>query len=508
MDFSQKLDFMMNLTKTTNIMLARHISLDASHISRLRTGSRRPAKNADYIRSMAAYFAKHCRGREQLEVITATINKTTEANGEMMKPEELIRFWLCAEEQNGLKPIGLFLDNLSKLNFRKMPTAGATQVFQHVAPAADMTEIFYGTEGKREAVAAFLSEIITQEVPRTLLLFSEENFDWLTENREFAVVWASLLQQVLMKGNRIKIIHNISRHLDEMLAGISEWVPIYMTGMVEPYYYPKTRDGIFQRTIFIAPGIAAVLSTSVTGRTSKTANYFVRDKKAVDAAVAEFNDYFELCKPLLHVFRAGNTDGLIKTLKDFSEDPANTIIKSSALSIMTMPEEAAAESCRCLPEADCAAMLENHRIRIQQFNMLIGQQQFHEIIKMPDFEKLRQGKLKIIASDFLLRKDIYYTMETFKRHLEHMISLLKLHDNYHVYIDEVEWSEDVVIYAREDIGVLVAKNSLPSVLFAINESKMTAAFWDYLNGFIGKDLCSPSNKKRVIERLETVLQSL
>jgi hypothetical protein len=46
------------------------------------------------------------------------------------------------------------------------------------------------------------------------------------------------------------------------------------------------------------------------------------------------------------------------------------------------------------------------------------------------------------------------------------------------------------------------------VLFAINESKMTAAFWDYLEGFIGKEPGSASNRNRTIERLEALLKSL
>jgi hypothetical protein len=175
---------------------------------------------------------------------------------------------------------------------------------------------------------------------------------------------------------------------------------------------------------------------------------------------------------------------------------------------MTMPEEAAVEACRYLSQDEGAAMLHNHRLRIQQFEALMKRENFHEIIRAPNIEEVREGRTKVVASDFLLRKDVYYTPRTYKMHLEHMIGLLRQYDKYHVYIDDSAGTNDMIIYVREDIGVLVAKNALPSVLFAINEGKMTAAFWDYLQGFIGKDLGSTANKKRVIERLEAVVQSI
>lgn len=42
--FSEKLNFLMEITKVQNNMLAAAVSLDASHISRLRHGNRRKIK--------------------------------------------------------------------------------------------------------------------------------------------------------------------------------------------------------------------------------------------------------------------------------------------------------------------------------------------------------------------------------------------------------------------------------------------------------------------------------
>ena len=47
MQFYEKLDFLMDLTKTSNSVLSRHMSFDASYISRLRSGKRMPPRSED-----------------------------------------------------------------------------------------------------------------------------------------------------------------------------------------------------------------------------------------------------------------------------------------------------------------------------------------------------------------------------------------------------------------------------------------------------------------------------
>ena len=78
-------------------------------------------------------------------------------------------------------------------------------------------KIYKGIEGKRKGVSDFLSLIIEENQPQTLLLFSDEDMEWLTGDTLFKEKWKELLIQVILKGNRIKIIHTVSRNLYEML---------------------------------------------------------------------------------------------------------------------------------------------------------------------------------------------------------------------------------------------------------------------------------------------------
>ena len=52
MQFYEKLDFLMNITKTSNSALGQKVNLDASYVSRLRKGQRSALKDITCIKSM------------------------------------------------------------------------------------------------------------------------------------------------------------------------------------------------------------------------------------------------------------------------------------------------------------------------------------------------------------------------------------------------------------------------------------------------------------------------
>lgn len=67
--FYEKLDFLMNITKTSNSALGHKVKLDASYVSRLRKGQRSALKNIACIKSMASYFARNCKEEYQRKTI-------------------------------------------------------------------------------------------------------------------------------------------------------------------------------------------------------------------------------------------------------------------------------------------------------------------------------------------------------------------------------------------------------------------------------------------------------
>lgn len=506
MDFNDKFDYLMKITKTTNSSLALYTTLDASYVSRLRRGDRKPAKNGNYIMPMALYFSKHCNEEYQIKALSDIMKIKASLLIDNESAAEFIYEWLLKKDEGEKNSVGELLDQISNFSYKQTLNLENNEEINLVNCNSIQPKVYCGIEGKRTAVIEFLSIVISNKTPQTLLLFSDEDTEWLFDDLSFTKKWASLMTRVIMSGNKIKIIHTVSRDLDEMLSAISQWLPLYMTGAIEPYFYPKKRDGVFKRTLFIAPDSAAVTSSSISSMTKNAANFVLREKNTVKALIGEFNDYLSLCRPLMQIFTSGDKNKYLDVLSEFENEESNSILSTDTLSALTMSVALAENISKRLTNksANCDELLTYFQFRRHNFEKKLHSNKFIDIIKIADIDSIKSGKVKTAISNIVIKENIYYTIEEYILHLENIIFLLKNYQNYYVYIQKNNnTSNGFMLYVKEDIGVLIEKTSFPTVIFAINESNMTAAFCDYLNSSI-----VPINRKKTIIKLEEIISNI
>ncbi len=508
MNFADKLDLLMNLTKTPNSRLSRHISLDASFISRLRRGERTPARNVSYIHSMSVYFARCCQADYQKAALWEAIKDSSSAvNLNDTEPmENLIERWLRENEEDGSAAVGKFLEGLARFPFKKTNPVSAGPALEAVPRAA--VEMFHGLDGKRQAVLTFLSLVMQCSRPQTLLLYSEEDLDWLTGDPAFSARWATLMLEILKRGNRIRIVHTINRGLDEMLAAIKGWVPIYMTGAVEPYYYPKIRDGLFRRTLFIAPDCAAVTSSSVRGGSAPTSDLLVTSPEMVQALTREYLDYLALCRPLMRIFTARDQADYLLTLAEFETEGGDSIVKTDMPANLTMPHEVVESLATRSHDPAMEQLLAHQRNRIDEFGRRLQEYRFTEMFHLPAFDDIMAGQAGVNFNDIPGNTPIYYTPGEFRLHLGNIILLLKNCENYQVHLTGAGHLPGSMVYVKEDVGVLVGRTNPPPIVFAINEPSMTGSFWDYMQTLLPEQRSRAAERARTIAELETLASRL
>lgn len=102
----------------------------------------------------------------------------------------------------------------------------------------------------------------------------------------------------------------------------------------------------------------------------------------------------------------------------------------------------------------------------------------------------------------------YYTAEECILHLEHLVQLLRTCDSFHIKLVEKTTEDRYMVYAKEELGAIVAKTSAPPVVLAINESNMAAAFWDFLKSLIEEKAYCYSNNKKSAQTLTDYIQQL
>lgn len=303
--FRDNLNAVMDMTGTTNSSLSRTLNLDPSAISRFRSGYRIPDKDPELAKRLSNILFEKIERTEKLDELSARMRLYDE-------PVDRKKFhrWLCDYTDN----TALYTRSLERFigafeNLPKDKTGQFLSVEEAVSKEIleDDSDIYIGQEGLQSAVLRFLGQAIKCGATE-FLLYSDQRMDWMSSSKEFHLRWASLMYQCVRHGIHIRIIHNINRGLDEMNEAIISWLPLYMTGMIEPYYVQKPDPGMFAHTVFLCPDKMCISSFCPRGSEKDAVYYFMTDEKALASDYCYFNTLLQKSKMLMRVMDYENED--------------------------------------------------------------------------------------------------------------------------------------------------------------------------------------------------------
>jgi hypothetical protein len=333
--FSEKLDFLMNIIGISGGELAHAISLDPSYISRLRHGKRELPKEQHFMNSLARYFSEHIKSDYQKKLLYDAMGYSASWSADREKTEKCLLKWLLTENTAQRE----LIQNVIQRAAVSFPVDMALSIDYNVdleAVRSDNRELYYGVEGKREAFLRFLMLAGDSEKSLEMHMYSDEDLGWLSDNADFSGKTLSLLTSCAKDGKKIKIVHPLRQDEDAMLYVVRRWIPVYLTGYVEPYYYPVIRDELYYRTVFVIPGVAAMVSSSLDGNLCEGMTFFLTEPRAVAVAESELAHLISLSKPLAKVFSSREHTDFWPVIKDFVFSEAECIMLHDTLCPFTM----------------------------------------------------------------------------------------------------------------------------------------------------------------------------
>lgn len=462
MIFAERFDSLMKIAEVSNSMLARAVFMNSSHIGRLRTGARPLSKKHEYLVPMCLYLAEHIKKDYQFDALKNLTGIGSDCLNDINHIAEYLEYWLLEK------------DDKQKTETRLV--SGASFPPSQKLTNYKQTLHLYGNAGKRKAVEQFFLMILEEKKPQTILLFSDENMAWLYEDPAFAGKWARLFKEVIARGNRVRIIHNVSRDLNEIIEAVTKWIPIYVTGMLEPYYYSKLRDGVFQHTLFIAPNTAAVISSSVKQTTEGRLNLFITDPTAIKASISQFEDYFSLCSPLMQIFPENCTEGYHRVVNGITKAEGASYLYSNTPPFFALSPALLKKLSKKTGNEELSSLWEKHFSTFQKYI------KNHKVtILLPEPSILMDATLTFRPPlmDIFAFGEFPYSKEDYLAHYENLKNLTERYQNLKIETRN-HLKFNMMLYVKEGFGVLMTKTDSPMSAFFFSEPTLVNAFWDYL----------------------------
>jgi len=496
--FSEKLDILMNAFHVSNTRLARYLNVDASLISRYRTGMRTLSAENQLITHICTYFSTRAKEQQQevdlLDILDLPSNADSMNNLQLLSDHLYI--WLTEKQDaSGNSVMDSFLEKLdtfkSEWNIALLPSESVsiTEGELHTV------ESFWGIDGIQQAVIRFLTFTAEQNTPRTLYLYSDQRMNWLTSDINFSKTWASLMLTILSKGNRIKIIHTVDRESNELYSAIEKWLPLYMSGQIEPYYCKRPKDSCFTHTMFIASNLCFINSSCVAG-TEKRAEYvFNTDARNVEHLTEQFLSLLAYCNSLMQIFTSKTADQYILRLAEFERQDGDIKALLPSLSLYTMPLDLLTNILdrSNVPSDERKKVLLYHESRTKRFYRSLCSNKVTEFSALPADEQIFPNKISIDLPKFILETPIYYTPEEYSEHIKNIVQVLNLNSHYHFCPLPAGPFRNIQIIVKEGVGAIVVKNGSPTTAFTFNHPLICNALNTYMDDLSSRNIKGSKN---------------
>ena len=203
--------------------LAKALSYDASHISKVLAGQRRPADIRKFTVRAASYVAQYYTAEQEINAIAALMGVDAK---DIQNPRErcaMVAEWLGTNMSlERSDPVSGFLDKMD--TFHLDDYIQAVHFDDIKMPSVPFhlpgTKHYYGLKEMMDAELDFMKATVLSKSMKDCILYSDMPMTEMAKDAEFPKKWMFGRAMMLKKGLHLHIIHDVNRPFYEMMLGL------------------------------------------------------------------------------------------------------------------------------------------------------------------------------------------------------------------------------------------------------------------------------------------------
>ncbi len=469
--------------------LARSICYDASFLSKIRAGNRKPSKSKDFVEAVCAFVVSKYSSQSNKQTISLLID----CNVEDLKNQSDYLFhlvnWFSSNTSIEENSISNFLKNLDEFDLGQYIKAIHFDELKvpFVPFYKSSSKNYYGIEEMKKGELDFFKATVFSKSEEPVFMCSDMPMEDMAKDVDFGKKWMFAIAMTLKKGLHLNIIHNLDRPFNEMMLGLESWVPIYMTGQVSPYFLKGTSNSIYRHLNYVS-GSVALTGECINGYHNKGKYYLTSSKSEVAYYKEKAKHILTKSTSLMDIYRAESKNAFSVFLslnatinmprrRIVSSLPIHTISETLLLKILKRNNISADDTKNILDAVNTQKQLTK---KILKHNILEDE---IAISSKEDFEKF--PPLLSLADSFYEGK-IYYDYNEYLEHLDLTKKYEKKVANYKLTTNNYQTFRNIQILFCGKEWVMISKISSPSIHFVIHHPKLRDAIENFIPPVVEK----------------------
>ena len=463
--------------------LAKALSYDPSHISKILSGQRRPGNIADFTTEVAAFAAARCSDPMDISALSKLLRCDEASLSGRAGIQSTVAAWLGTNvTRSSDDPVGHFLQQMDSFSLDEfISSIHFNDIRLPTVPFQLPTNKTYtGLDGMMKCELDFIKTTVTSRSMEDCILYSDMPIGEMANDKEFPKKWMFGMAMLLKKGLHLHIIHDVNRPLGEMMLGLESNIPMYMTGQISPWYLPASQSGVFLHLLKVS-GAAAMEGSAIAGYHSEGKYTLTKAEDNIRFYRKKAERLLEKAEPLMDIYSVHRKYELIPELKK-TWGHGERMTVACSLPLYTIPEDKL-KLILSRSEADDDTAREILSFRREYLETVEQYLTFHRItLTIPELsqEEFEAQPINLALSQIFCETDIPYTYEEYTQHLQQTMVFAQGHPNIILKTDNAPVFRNIDYTVTGDNLVIVSKNKYPTIHFLIHHKKMVQAFRSFI----------------------------
>ena len=463
--------------------LCRYANYDPSTIFRFRSGARQPAEPEQFAAAVASYLSREMDGAQQREVAAELLGCDAGELSDRTVYCQRVRDWLLGSHGPREDSVSRFLAKIDEFDLNKyIRSIRFDELKVPTAPFQLPTSRNYtGLQQMMDSELDFMKAAVLSRSTEPVFMYSDMPMTEMAQDPEFPKKWMFGMAMLLKKGLKLQIVHNIDRALPEMMLGLESFIPMYMTGQIEPYYFKGPQGSVFLHFLRVS-GTAALSGEAVAGHHSEGKYYLTNNRAEVAYYRRRADALLENAKPLMDIYREDGAARLNAFLLADSRTPGKR------RNILSAPPLYTAEPAFLDGILARNGVSDDERERIAVFAKS-RREQAEAILRENDMRmelpRLTEGSfgqypVTLSLSGLFFERDIPYTYEEYLAHIEQTERFAEEHPRCRLELTTGGTFRNLQISMHEGQWAMVSKEKSPAIHFVIRHAKLRTAIENFV----------------------------
>lgn len=480
-DFSYKFASLLDTLDIKSSKLAKYMNYNPSMISRIRSNERRPIDINSFVDLFVSYISEVKNSSENKLKVCSLLELDSNKKELILYDDELysneLRNWLLVNNSikkknlssNKLDPSS-YLNKLDEFNLDDYIEAIHFNDIKipNISFQTLTTKTYVGIKEIREAEIDFLKSTVISKSMEPLYMCCDMPMEDMVKDKDFSKKWMFGLAMALKKGLPINIIHNLDRPFNELMLGLESWIPLYMTGLVRPYYMPYDQNKVYGH-LYYSSGEVAMVGECIVGHHDEAQYYLTRKKAEVELYKRYSAQLLEKALPLMKIFTSDKENELHSFLGNRNNYSKKLIHKYTVPGIYTMSEELL---IKILKRNDLS-IKEIEKVVNYRKELLAGIQEYLKENIIIDYfyeyasEDFKDEKIELNIAEAFTNKKVSYSYEEYLEHLALNKKFNESYENYNYFIENKKEFKGIQFTIAKGKWVLISKGTHPNICFLV-----------------------------------------